>query len=80
MKCFDIDYKGKTYKYQQVNHKSVGNVLIASEELEKALMPDGKFDSPYAQRLDEKFFGYVNDDMFNLTKSEFTEKVNQIFK
>ena len=80
MKCFDIDYKGKTYKYQQVNHKSVGNVLIASEELEKALMPDGKFDSPYAQRLDEKIFGYVNDDMFNLTKSEFTEQVNKIFK
>ena len=79
MKSYKIDINGKTFKYQNVFHKKAGNnVLVGCSSLEKELVnEDGSYKGDYEQNIDERFYGYVNDDVFEtMTYDEFCNYVN----
>ena len=80
MDYYQIDFNGKTFPYQEVHHDAAGyNVLIGSTSFEIELV-DGKgsYKSEYAMRIDEKFYGFVDDELFEtLTYDEFVEYVNK---
>jgi hypothetical protein len=80
MKCYEIDVNGKSFKYQEVFHNAAGkNVLIGSTSLSKELIDkDGSYKSKYAQSIDERFYGYIDDAFFSvLTFDEFEGYVNK---
>lgn len=80
MNCYEIDFNGKLFKYQEVYHEGAGyNVLIGSTGLEDELVnEDGSYKSDYAQKVDEKFYGFVDDKLFDeLTYDEFVKYVNE---
>lgn len=80
MDYYQIDFNGKTFPYHEVHHEAAGyNVLIGSTSFENELV-DGKgsYKSEYAMRIDEKFYGFVDDDLFDtMTYDEFVEYVNK---
>ena len=80
MDYYQIDLNGKNFPYQEVHHEAAGyNVLIGSTSFENELI-DGKgsYKSEYAMRIDEKFYGFVDDEVFEtLTYDEFVEYVNK---
>lgn len=79
MDCYTIDFNGKTYRYTEVHHKGADmNVLIAEESLQQALIVNDKYVSDYAMRIDEKFYGYVDADKFDLSHDEFEDYVNEV--
>ena len=82
MDYYQIDFNGKNFPYHEVHHEAAGyNVLIGSTSFENELI-DGKgsYKSEYAMRIDEKFYGFVNDELFEtLTYDEFVEYVNKNF-
>lgn len=80
MDYYQIDFNGKTFPYQEVYHDAVGyNVLISSTSFENELFDeDGSYKSEYARSIDEKFYGFVDDELFDtLTYDEFVEYVNK---
>ena len=82
MNCYQIDFNGKNFHYQEVHHEAAGyNVLIGSTSFENELVDeDGAYMSDYAMRIDEKFYGFVDDELFyTLTYDEFVEYVNKHF-
>ena len=81
MNYYQIDFNGKTFPYQEVHHEASGyNVLIGSTSFENELVNEyGSYKSEY-MRIDEKFYGYVDDELFEtLTYDEFVEYVNKNF-
>lgn len=81
MKYYQIDINGKTFPYQEVFLESAGgNVLIGSSSLVSELInEDHTYKSDYAMKIDEKFYGFVDDDLFEtLTFDEFTHYVKSI--
>ena len=82
MDYYQIDFNGKNFPYQEVYHEAAGHdVLIGSASFENELVnEDGSYKSDYAMRLDDKFYGFVDDDLFEtLTYDEFVEYVNKYF-
>ena len=80
MDCYQIDFNGKTFPYQEVYFDAAGDdVLIGSTSFENELVDeDGAYKSDYAMRVDEKFYGFVDDELFEtLTYDEFVEYVNK---
>ena len=80
MECYQIDFNGKTFPYQEVHHEAAGyDVLIGSTSFENELVDEeGAYRSDYAMRVDEKFYGFVDDELFEiLTYDEFVEYVNK---
>ena len=80
MKYYEIDVNGKTFKYQEVFHEECGgNVLIGSTSLQNELVDEnGAYRSKYAQKIDEKFYGFVDDTLFTmLSYDEFEKYVNK---
>ena len=80
MNCYQIDFNGKNFPYQEVHHEAAGyDVLISSTSFENELVDeDGAYRSDYAMRIDEKFYGFVDDELFEtLTYDEFVEYVNK---
>lgn len=80
MKCYEIDVNNKTFTYQEVYHEAAGyDVLIGSTSLEKELVnEDGSYKSDYAQKIDEKFYGFVDVELFeDMTYDEFCAYVNE---
>ena len=80
MDYYQIDFNGKTFPYQEVHHEAVGHdVLIGSTNFENELFDEkGAYKSEYAMRIDEKFYGFVDDELFDtLTYDEFVEYVNK---
>ena len=81
MNYHQIYFNGKTFPYQEVQHEaSCYNVLIGSTSFENELVNEyGSYKSEY-MRIDEKFYGYVDDELFEtLTYDEFVEYVNKNF-
>ena len=79
MNYHQIYFNGKTVPYQEVHHEASGyNVLIGSTSFENELVNEyGSYKSEY-MRIDEKFYGYVDDELFEtLTYDEFVEYVNK---
>lgn len=79
MNYHQIYFNGKTFPYQEVHHEASGyNVLIGSTSFENELFNEyGSYKSEY-MRIDEKFYGYVDDELFEtLTYDEFVEYVNK---
>lgn len=75
MECYTIDYNGKTFKFQEVHHKNAKKkVLVGSNSLSEELMSDY---NKHAQAIDERFYGYVQDSVFDLPYSEFDKYVNK---
>ena len=82
MKYYQIDINGKTFPYQEVFLESAGgNVLIGPSSLLSELVnEDRSYKSDYAMKIDEKFYGFVDDDLFEtLAFDEFTDYVNSSF-
>ena len=80
MNYYQIDFNGKTFPYQEVYHDAAGyNVLIGSTSFENELFDeDGSYKSEYARSIDEKLYGFVDDELFDtLTYDEFVEYVNK---
>ena len=80
MNYHQIYFNGKTFPYQEVHHEASGyNVLIGSTSFEDELFDEkGAYKSEYAMRIDEKFYGFVDDESFDtLTYDEFVEYVNK---
>ena len=80
MNCYQIDFNGKNFPYQEVHHEASGyNVLIGSTSFENELVnEDGSYKSEYTMKIDEKFYGFVDDELFEtLTYDEFVEYVNK---
>ena len=80
MDYYQIDFNGKNFPYQEVHHESAGhNVLIGSTSFENELVDEGgSYKNDYAMRIDEKFYGFVDDKLFEtLTYDEFVEYVNK---
>ena len=80
MDYYQIDFNGKNFPYQEVHHEAVDcNVLIGSTSLENELIDEHNlYKSDYARRIDEKFYGFVNDELFDtLTYDEFVKYVNE---
>ena len=80
MNCYQIDFNGKNFPYQEVHHEAVGyDVLIGSTSFENELVDeDGAYRSDYAMKIDENFYGFVDDELFEtLTYDEFVEYVNK---
>ena len=80
MDYYQIDFNGKTFPYQEVHYEAVGHdVLIGSTNFENKLFDKkGAYKSEYAMRIDEKFYGFVDDELFDtLTYDEFVEYVNK---
>ena len=73
MKYYQIDINGKTFPYQEVFLESAGgNVLIGPSSLIS-------YKSDYAMKIDELFYGLVDDDLFEtLTFDEFTHYVKSL--
>jgi hypothetical protein len=74
-----ITFNDKTFEYKEVYHKAAGfDVLIGTKSLENELInEDGSYKSKYAQGIDEKFYGFLDDDLFSkLSYEEFEEYVN----
>ena len=81
MNCYKIDVNGKSFEYQEVHHEKSGcYVLIGTISLEEELInEDGSYNSEYAKHIDEKFYGYVEDELFDtLTYDSFVTYVNDI--
>lgn len=81
MNCYKIDVNGKSFEYQEVHHEKSGcYVLIGTISLEEELInEDGSYKSEYAKHIDEKFYGYVEDELFDtLTYDSFVTYVNDI--
>ena len=81
MKYYQIDINGKTFPYQEVFHESAGgNVLIGSSSLGSELVnEDRSYKSDYAMKIDELFYGLVDDYLFEtLTFDEFTHYVKNL--
>ena len=82
MDYYQIDFNGKNFPYQEVYHEAAGqDVLIGSASFEDELVHEIYSNkSDYALRLDNKFYGFVDDDLFDtLTYDEFVEYVNKYF-
>ena len=82
MDYYQIDFNGKNFPYHKVHHEASGSdVLIGSTSFENELVnEDGSYKSDYAMRIDEKFYGFVDDELFEtLTYDEFVEYVNKYF-
>lgn len=80
MDYYQIDFNGKNFPYQEVHHEASDyNVLIGSTSFENELVnEDGSYKSEYAMKIDEKFYGFVDDELFEtLTYDEFAEYVNK---
>ena len=80
MNYHQIYFNGKTFPYQEVHHEASGyNVLIGSTSFENELVNEyGSYKSEYAMKIDEKFYGFVDDELFEtLTYDEFVEYVNK---
>ena len=77
-----IEYDGKKYPYREVYHRNSGmNVLIGSGSLDRSLFDeDGDgYKSEYAMKIDEKFYGFVNDEVIlNMSDSDFEWYVNEM--
>lgn len=81
MKYYQIDINGKTFPYQEVFLESAGgNVLIGPSSLISELVnEDRSYKSGYAMKIDELFYGLVDDDLFEtLTFDEFTHYVKSL--
>ena len=81
MKYYQIDINGKTFPYQEVFLESAGeNVLIGPSSLISELVnEDNTYKSDYAMKIDERFYGLVDDDLFEtLTFDEFTHYVKSL--
>ena len=82
MDYYKIDFNGKNFPYQEVHHEAAGcDVLIGSTSFENELVnEDGSYKSDYAMRIDEKFYGFVDDELFDtLTYDEFVKYVEEKF-
>ena len=80
MNYYQIDFNGKTFPYQEVHHEASDyDVLIGSTSFENELVnEDGSYKSEYTMKIDEKFYGFVDDELFDtLTYDEFVEYVNK---
>jgi len=80
MDYYLIDFNGKNFPYQEVYHNAAGyDVLIGSTSFENELVnEDGSYKSDHAMKIDEKFYGFVDDELFEtLTYDEFVEYVNK---
>ena len=80
MNYYQIDFNGKNFPYQEVHHEAAGyDVLIGSTSFENELVDEeGAYRSDYAMRVDENFYGFVDDELFEtLTYDEFVEYVNK---
>ena len=80
MDYYQIDFNGKTFPYLGVHHEAAGHdVLIGSTSFENELVDeDGSYKSEYTRKIDEKFYGFVDDELFDtLTYNEFVEYVNK---
>lgn len=76
-----IEYDGKKYPYREVYHRNSGmNVLIGAGSLDQVLFDeDGHYKSDYAQKVDEKFYGFVNDEVIlNMSDNDFEWYVNEM--
>ena len=77
-----INVNGKDFPYQEVFHKVTNcSVLVGSSSLEKELInEDGTYKSEYASRIGNRFYCYVDDNMFDtLTYDEFKEYIDNNF-
>ena len=82
MNYYQIDFNGKYFPYQEVYHKASDYyVLIGSTSFENELVnEDVSYKSEYTMKIDEKFYGFVDDKLFDtLTYDEFVEYVNKHF-
>ena len=82
MDYYQIDFNGKNFPYQEVHHEASGqDVLIGSSSFEDELAYEIYTNkSDYALRIDNKFYGFVDDKLFDtLTYDEFVEYVNKYF-
>ena len=82
MDYYQIDFNGKNFPYQEVYHEAAGHdVLIGSASFEDELAYEIYTNkSDYALRIDDKFYGFVDDELFDtLTYDEFVEYVNKYF-
>lgn len=81
METYKIEYNGKDYKFQEVYHNGCGcNVIIADEALADAILDEN--DNPkgeYEERLDDKIYGYVPEEMFDMGTYALTKYVNEVF-
>lgn len=79
MECKQIEVNGKTFKYKDVFHTRAGcYVMIGSKGLENELVDeDDGYAFDGADKIDDMFYGYVEDDLFDeLSYEEFEEYVN----
>ncbi len=82
MNYYHIDFNGKKFPYRVVRYKVAGHyVLIGSTSFKNELVDeDGSYKSDYAKKIYNKFYGFVDDKLFNtLTYDEFVEFINQYF-
>jgi hypothetical protein len=82
MNCFTININGKTFLYQEIfKPESEDLVLIGQESMLDELMNKdrSKYNSEYARRIEERFYGFVEDEKFyEFDFNEFTEYVNSV--
>jgi len=67
MNWFTININGKTFLYQEIfNPESEELVLIGQESMLDELMNKdrSKYNSEYARRIEERFYGFVEDEKF----------------
>jgi hypothetical protein len=76
-----IEFDGKMYPYREVYHqKACMDVLVGAGSLDRSLFDeDGHYKSEYAQKVDEKFYGFVEDKcIINMSDRDFEWYVNII--
>lgn len=75
-----LEYNGKNFPYREVYHKAAGmEVLIGCGSLDRELIDeDGGYTSEHARIVDEKFYGFIEDEYFDLPDDKFEELVNEI--
>ena len=76
-----IEFDGRKYPYREVYHMNAGmEVLIGAGSMDRSLFDeDGHYKSDYAQKVDEKFYGFVNDEVIlNMSDKDFEWYVNEM--
>ena len=67
-----VRFKNWNYKFRIVTLPGIGSVNVAGEQLEKVL---GFSQSEEAERIDEKFYSYVPDDVLVLDEEDIVDYI-----